>query len=106
STLSGDGTFGAFITHAKSDGFMDKGYDMTDVVLKAGLTIADNQRIGLKYTDYDNDANISYRGLFLREYPAGADHNPAPDDMFVTGRRSLDLNHDWAIGTNARMQPL
>ena len=106
STVSGDATFGAFITHATSDGFMDKGYEMTDVVLKAGLMLADNQRLGLKYTDYDNDANISYRGLFLGEYLAGADHNPAPDDWFITGRRSLDLNHEWEISPNARLNTL
>jgi Fe(3+) dicitrate transport protein len=76
---------------------------MTDVMLKAGLAIGSNQRLGLKYTDYDNDANISYRGLFLDEYRAGADHNPAPDDWFLTGRRSLDLNHEWKLGDNARL---
>lgn len=106
STPSGDGTFGAFITHAQSDGFMDKGYAMTDVMLKAGLAIAGDQRLGLKYTDYANDANISYRGLFLDEYLAGARHNPAPDDWFLTGRRSLDLNHEWKIGSNARLNTL
>jgi Fe(3+) dicitrate transport protein len=106
STPSGDGTFGAFVTHAQSDGFMDKGYDMTDVVLKAGFRLSGNQRLGLKYTDYDNDANISYRGLFLDEYLAGARYNPAPDDWFITGRRSLDLNHEWKIGTHARLNTL
>lgn len=103
SSESGDATFGAFVTHADSDGFMDKGYEMTDVMLKAGLAIGANQRVGLKYTDYDNDANISYRGLFLGEYWAGADNNPAPDDWFLTGRRSLDLNHEWTLGDNARL---
>src|SRR5690606_12288596 len=100
SSASGDASFGAFLTRAKSDGFMDKGYDMTDVVLKAGLDIDGNQRLGLKYTDYENDANISYRGLFLQEYLDGATHNPAPDDWFLTGRRSLDLNHEWDINEN------
>jgi len=106
STRSGDGTFGAFITHATSDGFMDKGYDMTDVVLKAGFELADNQRLGLKYTNYSNDANISYRGVFLDEFLAGADYNPAPDDWFLTERRSLDLNHEWQIASNARLNTL
>ena len=106
STDSGDARFGAFVTHATSDGFMDKGYDMTDVVLKAGLEFADNQRVAVKYTDYRNDANISYRGLFLGEYEAGADYNPAPDDWFLTERRSFDVNHEWDVSDKARLNTL
>ena len=87
STPSDEATFGALVTHIESDGFMDKGYTMTDVVLKMGLDIGSNQRLSLKYTDYDNDANISYRGLFLQDYRDGATYNPAPDDWFLTGRR-------------------
>jgi Fe(3+) dicitrate transport protein len=106
STESGDAQFGAFVTYATSDGFMDKGYDMMDVVLKAGLEVSGNQRLGLKYTDYRNDANISYRGLLLGEYRAGAEYNPAPDDWFLTGRRSFDLNHEWDISDKARLNTL
>lgn len=103
SNTARDSTFGVFVTRAESDGFMDKGYTMTDVMLKAGMAIGASQRVGLKYTDYENDANISYRGLFLGEYWSGAMHNPAPDDWFLTGRRSLDLNHEWTINANARL---
>jgi Fe(3+) dicitrate transport protein len=106
STESGDAQFGAFVTHATSDGFMDKGYDMMDVVLKAGLEFSDNQRVSVKYTDYRNDANISYRGLLLDEYRAGAEYNPAPDDWFLTGRRSFDVNHEWDISAKARLNTL
>lgn len=106
STDSGDARFGAFVTHATSDGFMDKGYDMTDVVLKAGLEFADNQRVSVKYTDYRNDANISYRGLFIGEYEAGADYNPAPDDWFITERRSFDVNYELDISDKARLNTL
>lgn len=106
STPSDEATFGALVTHIESDGFMDKGYTMTDVVLKMGLDIGSNQRLSLKYTDYDNDANISYRGLFLQDYRDGATYNPAPDDWFLTGRRSLDLNHEWQITDDARLNTL
>lgn len=106
STPSGTGSFGAVVTHAQSDGFMGKGYEMTDVLLKVGLEIGSNQRLGLKYTDYENDANISYRGVFLRDYREGAEFNPAPDDWFLTGRRSLDLNHEWEISDRARLNTL
>ena len=103
---SGDASFGAIVTHAESDGFMGKQYDMTDVVLKAGLEFGDGQRIGLKYTDYRNDANISYRGIFLSEYRAGVDRNPAPDDWFLIGRRSIDLNHEWRINDRTRLNTI
>jgi Fe(3+) dicitrate transport protein len=106
STPSKEARFGAVVTHAESDGFMHKGYEMTDVVLKAGLDIGDNQRLSIKYTDYDNDANISYRGLFLQEYRSGRDYNPAPDDWFITGRRSLDINHEWTLSDAARLNTL
>ena len=106
STASDEARFGAIITRAQSDGFMDKGYDMTDVVLKAGLDIGSNQRLSIKYTDYGNDANISYRGLFLQDYRNGRDYNPAPDDWFLTGRRSIDLNHEWTLSDAARLNTL
>lgn len=106
STPSNEARFGAVVTHAKSDGFMNKGYEMTDIMLKAGLDIGSNQRLSIKFTDYDNDANISYRGLFLQDYRSGKQYNPAPDDWFLTGRRSLDLNHEWIISDGMRLNTL
>lgn len=97
STPSGEATAGLFYTRASSDGFQDKGFKMQDLMLKAGMALGDNQWLGAKFTYYENDANISYRGLFLGEYDAGAKHNPAPDDYFLTDRKSLDLNHTWEI---------
>jgi Fe(3+) dicitrate transport protein len=103
---SGDGIFGAVLSTAKSDGFMDKGYDMSDAMIKAGSAIGENQWVGVKFTHYENDANISYRGLFLGDYNAGADYNPAPDDWFLTGRKSMDVNHAWDITASARLETL
>lgn len=97
SAASGETVFGLIVTRAESDGFMDKGYAMNDMVAKAGMALGDNQRVSLKYSDYRNDANISYRGVFLGEYNKGQDYNPAPDDWLLTDRRSLELNHEWAI---------
>src|SRR5690606_19966588 len=45
-------------------------------------------------------------GLFLDAYRQGARYNPAPDDWFLTGRRSLDLNHEWELGDNTRLNTL
>lgn len=106
SSPSNEAKFGAVITHARSDGFMDKGYDMTDVMIKAGMAVGENQWVSVKYTDYKNDANISYRGIFLQAYRDGADYNPAPDDYFLTGRRSLDLNHEWDISDSLKLKTL
>ena len=106
SSPSQEAKFGAVITRATSDGFMDKGYDMTDIMLKTGMAVGENQWVTLKYTDYDNTANISYRGVFLDEYRRGVDYNPAPDDYFITGRRSLDLNHEWDIDATTKLTTL
>ena len=103
---AGDATFGAVVTRVDSDGFMNKQFAMRDVMLKAGLQLGEDQRLGLKYTDYSNDANISYRGVFLAEYRAGSDRNPAPDDWFLTGRRSIDLNHECTINDRVRLNTI
>ena len=94
---SGDAFAGIVASHAKSDGFMGKGYDMTDVMAKAGVQLANNQKVGIKVSRHENDANISYRGLLLAEYNAGARRNPAPDDYLLVDRTAVDLNHEWAI---------
>lgn len=106
SSPSGDGRFGLIATRADSDGFMDKDYGMTDAMIKAGMAVGDNQSIGIKIGYYRNTANISYRGLFPEAFAARARFNPAPDDFFLTGRDSVDLNHQWEISGNARLETL
>ncbi len=107
---SGDAVFGLFATHANSDGFMDKGYEMTDVMVKAGTAIGDNQFVGVKFSYYESEANISYRGIFpdaFDAYKGGATlRNPAPDDWFLSGRTGFDVNHDWDINPNMRLSTL
>lgn len=101
-----DSNVGAILSWAKSDGFMDKSYEMKDAVIKAGTAIGDNQWVGVKFTHYENDANISYRGQFLGEYYAKKQNNPAPDDWFLTERNSFDINHRWDINADTELQTL
>ena len=101
-----DSKVGAILSWAKSDGFMDKGYEMKDAVIKAGTAIGDNQWLGVKFTHYENDANISYRGQFLGEYQNEKESNPAPNDWFLTERNSFDVNHRWNINDDMELQTL
>lgn len=103
---SKDAVFGAVITKATSDGFMDKGYDLSDIILKSGMAVGDDQWLGIKFSHYENDANISYRGIWKGEYESGATHNPAPDDYFLTGRQGFDVNHEWEINDGMRLNTL
>lgn len=104
--VSGDAYAGVVATYADSDGFMDKGYKMSDVMLKAGTAIGNNQRVGVKFSFHENDANISYRGILLDEYRAGADRNPAPDDWYLQERQAVDLNHEWLISDSTTLKTL
>lgn len=101
---AGDAFAGVVATHAKSDGFMDKGYEMTDVMAKAGVEFANNQKVGVKLSHHSNDANISYRGLLLGEYLAGAKNNPAPDDYLLIDRTAFDINHEWALNNSMTLK--
>lgn len=100
---SGDAIAGLVYTQASSDGFQNKGFDMQDLMLKGGMTMGDKQWLGIKITHYENDANISYRGLFKDAFDARAKFNPAPDDWFLTDRHSLDINHEWEISQDTRL---
>lgn len=103
---SGDAFAGVVATHASSDGFMDKDYEMTDVMAKAGVVFSDSHKLGIKASRHENDANISYRGLLLADYQAGADYNPAPDDYFLTDRTAIDVNHEWTLSSTATLKTL
>lgn len=105
-TESGDSFAGIVATRALSDGFMDKDYRMSDIMIKAGTKLNENHSLGVKYSYYQNEANISYRGLFLDDYKAGRTYNPAPDDYFLTDRRAVDINHEWHLTDNATLTTL
>lgn len=101
-----DAFLGVVATKAKSDGFMDKGYDMSDVMVKAGLAISDKQKVGIKFAYHENEANISYRGLLLADYLNGERYNAAPDDWYLTDRTAFDLNHEYLFDNNAKLNTL
>lgn len=103
---SGDAFAGVVATHATSDGFMDKGYTMNDVMAKAGVEFKNNQKLGVKLSWHENDVNMSYRGLLLGDYQAGADYNPAPDDDYLTDRVAFDINHEWQLSDTAQLKTL
>jgi Fe(3+) dicitrate transport protein len=103
---AGDAFAGIVATHASSDGFMDKGYTMNDVMAKAGVEIANNQKLGVKLSWHENDVNMSYRGLLLGDYQAGAKYNPAPDDDYLTDRVAFDINHEWLLSDTATLKTL
>ncbi len=105
-TRSEDAFAGIVATYAKSDGFMHKDYEMSDLMAKAGIRFNDEHALGLKFSYYENDANISYRGLLLGDYRAGRSYNPAPDDYFLTDRSAFDLNHEWTLGERATLKTL
>lgn len=105
-TRSGDAFAGVVATYAESDGFMDKGYEMSDVMAKAGVRLNDQHALGLKFSWYDNDANISYRGLLLDDYHKGRTYNPAPDDYLLSDRTGVDLNHEWTPSERATLKTL
>lgn len=97
---------GVVVSHSSSDGFMDKGYEMTDAMVKAGTQLKTNQRVGIKLSYHSNDANISYRGILLEAYNNGERYNPAPDDWYLTDRVAIDLNHEWLISDTVTMKTL
>ena len=101
-----DAFAGVLATRASSDGFMDKGYYMTDVMAKAGVIFDNGQKLGIKLSRHENEANISYRGLLLAEYEAGEDYNPAPDDYYLTERTAFDINHEWSLSNDATLNTL
>ncbi|RUO21802.1 TonB-dependent receptor family protein [Aliidiomarina haloalkalitolerans] len=103
---AGDAFAGVVFTHASSDGFMDKGYDLTDVMVKAGMALTGDQRVGLKFSYHQNDANISYRGLLLDDYRNGERYNPAPDDWYLQERIAFDVNHEWLINSAMTLNTL
>ena len=103
---SGDTIAGISAITSRGDGFRHNGFDMTDVVLKGGRQINENQWLSAKFTYYDNAVNTSYVGLRKNEYRNDPDKNPAPNDYFITDRQSFDINHEWDISSAVKLNTL
>jgi Fe(3+) dicitrate transport protein len=103
---SGDAIGGISLVKAEGDGFRHNGFDMTDLVVKGGMAIGEEQWIGAKFTYYDNEVNTSYVGLRPNEYLSDPTKNPAPDDYFLTDRTSFDINHELQINDDLRLNTL
>lgn len=106
STPDGDARLGVIATRVRSDGFMDRRYDMTDIMVKGGVALGTDHYVGVKILYYETDANISYRGLFPDAYRAGTRFNPAPDDWFLTERKAIDLSHEWQVHSDVSLRTL
>ena len=97
---------GLNIIKSKSDGYLNNGYQMYDILFKGGIAVADDQWLSLKYTHYDNNINTSYVGLRPNQYGNKSALNPAPNDYFVTQRNAVDLNHSWDIDSSTKLNSL
>lgn len=103
---SGEAVAGISVVTSRGDGFRDNGFDMNDVVAKGGMQINDNQWISAKFSYYDNEINTSYVGLRPNEYKNSPGKNPAPNDYFITDRKSFDINHEWEISNGVKLNTL
>ncbi|MBI1835570.1 MAG: TonB-dependent receptor [Burkholderiales bacterium] len=97
---------GISLVSAKGDGFRHNAFDMTDVVLKGGMALDENNWISAKATRYDNKINTSYVGLSPNEYLNTPEKNSAPNDFFLTDRSGIDFNHELTLSKNAQLNTL
>ena len=106
SSPSGEAVGGISAITSRGDGFRNNGFDLTDIVAKGGLQIGENQWLSAKFSYYDNEVNTSYVGLRPNEYRNNPTKNPAPDDYFITDRKSFDINHEWDINGDMKLNTL
>ncbi len=106
SSPSGEAVGGISAITSRGDGFRNNGFDLTDIVAKGGMQINDNQYLGVKFSYYENEINTSYVGLRPNQYRDNSRRNPAPDDYFITDRKSFDVNHEWQISDDVTLNTL
>lgn len=106
SSSSGNAVGGISLVKSQGDGFRNNAFDMTDLMVKGGMALGENQWVGVKFTRYDNEINTSYVGLRPNEYLNDPTKNPAPNDYFLTDRNSFDINHEWQINDSVKLKTL
>lgn len=105
-SVSGDAIGGFSVIKSRGDGFRNNGFDLTDVMLKGGIQIAENQWLAAKFSYYENDVNTSYVGLRPNEFRNNPTKNSAPDDVFLTDRKAFDVNHELVLNDSVTLKTL
>ncbi len=102
----GDKTASVSVLRKQGDGWRDMPFELTDVVLKAGMAIDNKNFVGVKFTHYDQEATHTYLGLTQHEYETNHEQNKAENDKMYLERTSLDLNHEYDLGNGGSWKNL
>lgn len=97
----GDKTASISVLRKQGDGWRDMPFEITDVVLKAGMAIDNKNFVGVKLTRYDQEATHTYLGLSQKEYDENYQQNKAQNDKMFVKRDSIDLNHVYDFGSGS-----
>lgn len=97
----GDKTASVSVLRKQGDGWRDMPFEVTDIVLKAGMAIDNRNFVGIKLTRYDQEATHTYLGLTQKEYEQNYEQNKAQNDRMYVERDSIDLNHVYDFGSGS-----
>lgn len=81
-------------------------FNTRDVLLKYGGTMSDKSYMGVKFSHYKSEAELTYLGLTQKLYEADAYQNPAENDILYINRYEMDLTYDYQINSNSRLAAL
>lgn len=101
-----DKTASISVLRKQGDGWRDMPFELTDIVLKAGMAINDKNFIGVKFTHHDLEGQHTYLGLTQYEYDTNHEQNKAKNDKMYINRNSLDLNHEYDLGNGGSWKNL
>jgi Fe(3+) dicitrate transport protein len=102
----GDKTASVSVLRKQGDGWRDMPFEVTDVVLKAGMAIDNKNFVGVKLTRYDQEATHTYLGLTQKEYEQNYKQNKAQNDRMYVERDSIDINHEYDLGNGGSWKTL